>query len=95
MKILARCLIMFVVISLYHQTFADDWVSYRENYVPITEQKITYIIPQFQPVVYYQPIPYVIYQNIIVEKQCFLHRTQTVIARPVTQYYYQPVILYR
>lgn len=95
MKTLARCLVMFVVISLCGNSFADEWIPYRENYVPIIEPRVTYIVPQYQPVVYYQPVPYVVYQNVVVENRCLFHRTQTLVTRPITQYYYQPVVLYR
>lgn len=95
MNNIARCFVMFFIISLCGQTFADEWIAYRENITHIVEPKIDYIVPQYQPVIYYQPVPYVVYQNIIVEKQCFFHRTQTIVTKPVTQYYYQPVVLYR
>lgn len=91
----ARCLLMFFVVSLCGNSFANEWVAYRENITPVVEQRIVYTVPQIQPVVYYQPVPYVIQQNFIVERQCFFHRVQTVVTRPVIQYYYQPIILYR
>lgn len=92
---LARCLVMFFVISLCNHTFADEWVAYRENFVPVIEQRVSYVVPQPQPIVYYQLVPYVVQQNVIVEKQCFFHRTQTIVTRPVTQWIYQPVVIYR
>ena len=95
MRNIARCLLMFVVISLCNNTFANEWISYRENVTPVAEQRLAYAVPQIQPVVYYQPMPYVVQQSFIVERQCFFHRVQTVVTRPVTQYYYQPIVLYR
>jgi hypothetical protein len=95
MKTLARCLVMFFMISLFNNTFADEWVAYRPNFVHVVEQPVNYVVPQYHSVVYYQPVPYVSYQNFIIEKQCLLFRTQRIVTQPVVQWYYQPMVLYR
>lgn len=78
---------------------AQEWIPYNP---PQPQQYITqyplmnYIYyPQPQPMVYYQPVPYISQQSYIVEKWCLFHRNQTVVSIPELRYYYQPYILYR
>jgi len=79
---------------------AQEWISYNPtNFYPVNQRIITSASTvyqqQYQPVVIYQWVPVATYQNYVVEKHCFFHRTQIVTTQPVVQWIYQPVVVYR
>lgn len=90
MKNLARCLVMLMLMSVGSNVYAQNWVPYQE----VVQTQTTYI-PQPQPVVVYQWVPYVSQQNFVIEKQRIFCKTQTVVSRPFTQWVLQPVLIYR
>jgi hypothetical protein len=90
MKNLARCLVMLMLMSVASNVYAQNWVAYQE----VVQTQTTYI-PQPQPVVVYQWVPYVSQQNFVIEKQRIFCKTQTVVSRPFTQWVLQPVVIYR
>jgi len=94
MKNLARCLFMFMLISVGSNTYAQNWGPYQEQVQPTIQTQVVYV-HQPQPVVVYQWVPYVVQQNVIVEQQRLFCRTQTVVSRPYTQWIIQPVVIYR
>ena len=94
MKNLARCFVMFMLISIGSSAYAQNWIPYQEPVQPVVQTQMVYI-HQPQPVIVYQWVPYATQQNIIVEQQRLFCRTQTVITRPITQWVLQPVVIYR
>lgn len=94
MKNLARCVILFILMGLSSNLYAQNWIPYQEVVRPVTQTQIIYI-HQPQPFIIYQWIPYTSHQNIIVEQQRIFCRTQTIVNKPFTQWVLQPVIVYR
>ena len=94
MKNLARCLLMFMIISFGSNLYAQEWIAYQQPVQPVVQTQLVYV-KQPQPVVVYQWVPYVVQQNVIVEQQRIFCRTQTVVSRPFTQWVLQPVVIYR
>ena len=96
MKNIARCLLVISMIIVCNNMYAQEWIPYQpQNHVvqtTVTQQSYVY---QPQPVVVYQYVPYVVHQPVVVEQRCFLYRTQRVVYVPQTQYFYQPVVVYR
>ena len=90
---IARCFI-FLCISLGSSVYAQDWIPFQGHNPPVIINQ-QHTIPIYQPVIVYQWVPYTVQQNIIVEQKYLLCKKQTVITQPVTQWIYQPVILYR
>jgi len=89
MKVLARCLVVFFILGLSMDVYAQNWIPYQQPVVytqNIVEQ--TYI----QPVVVYNWVPYVIQQNIVVEQRCLFYKTQRIVTVPQTQWIYQPTV---
>ena len=93
MKNLVRYFVMFMLISIGSETYAQNWMPYQEVQQGVQTQ-IVYI-QQPQPVVIYQWVPYTAQQNIIVEQQRLFCKTQTIITRPFTQWVLQPMVIYR
>jgi hypothetical protein len=94
MKNLARCLLMLMIMSIGSNLYAQNWIPYQETVQPVVQTQVVYM-PQPQPVVIYQWVPYVAQQNVIVEQQCLFRRTQTVVSRPFTHWVLQRVVIYR
>lgn len=87
MKTLARCCVMLFLMGV-SSAYAQEWIPYQQYAEPV-------YIQQPQPVIVHQYAPYIVQQNIVVEKRCLFVKTQTVVTRPVTQWIYQPVLIYR
>jgi hypothetical protein len=85
-----------MLISLSSNIYAQDWIpfQYVQPIQPVQQIQTTYV-PQPQPVVIYQWVPYYAQQNFIVEQQRLFCRTQTIVTRPYTQWILQPVMVYR
>lgn len=94
MKKLIQSIIVFMLMSIASNLYAQNWIPYQENTHTIIPVQSVYIY-QPQPTIVYQWIPYVSQQNIIVEQQRLFCRTQTVVNRPFTQWVLQPVVVYR
>jgi hypothetical protein len=96
MKNIARCLLVISMTIVCGNIYAQEWIPYQpQNHVvqtTVTQQSYVY---QPQPVVIYQYVPYVVNQPVVVEHRCLLYRTQRVVYVPQTQYFYQPVVVYR
>jgi hypothetical protein len=58
-------------------------------------QTQTVYVPQPEPVIIYQWVPYVTQQNFVIEQQRLFCKKQTVITKPITQWVLQPVVIYR
>lgn len=86
------CLFLVFLFSLISNSYAQEWIPYQ---TPVVQPIVQYQVYQPQPVVVYQLVPYIVQQNILIEKHCLFHRTQTLVTRPVLQYVYQPVIIYQ
>jgi hypothetical protein len=84
---------MLFIMGVSSSIYAQEWVAYREI-IQSPQTQMVYIY-QPQPVVIYQWVPYVVQQNVVVEQQRLFCRSQTAISRPVTQWVFQPVIIYR
>ena len=97
MKILARGLILFFIISITSSAYAQNWIPYQGYYEqPVVNNHQIYVqtyVPTPQPLLVYQWVPYQTQQNIIVEQRCFLHKTYRVVPVPQTQWIYQPMII--
>lgn len=91
MKTLARCCVMLFLMGV-SSTYAQEWIPYQQYAEPVPQMVY---VQQPQPVLVYQYVPYTVQQNIVVEKRCLFVKTQTVVTRPVTQWIYQPVVVYR
>jgi hypothetical protein len=94
MKNLARCLLMLMIMSVGSNLYAQNWIPYQETIQPVVQTQVVYV-PQPQPVVVYQWVPYVVQQNVVVEQQRIFCRTQTVVTKPFTQWILQPMVIYR
>lgn len=96
MKNIARCLLVMLMVVLCDNIYGQEWIPYQPSnrvvQTTVTQQSYVY---QPQPVVVYQYIPYVVNQPVVVEQRCLLYRTQRVVYVPQTQYFYQPVVVYR
>ena len=96
MKNIARCLLVMLMVVLCDNIYGQEWIPYQPSnrvvQTTVTQQSYVY---QPQPVVVYQYVPYVVNQPIVVEQRCLLYRTQRVVYVPQTQYFYQPVVVYR
>lgn len=92
MKNFARCLVMLFLMGVSSNLYAQEWIPYQQYVEPIPQ---TVYVQQPQPVLIYQYVPYTVQQNIVVEKRCLFVKTQTVVSRPVIQWIYQPVLIYR
>jgi len=93
----ALCFVLLLTAGICN---AQEWIPYNPtNVYQINQQSITSVSTvyqqRYQPVVVYQLVPIITYQNYVVEKQCFFHRIQTVTTQPVVQWTYQPVLIYR
>lgn len=93
MKNLARCFVLLFFITFVNNCYGQEWVAYQSQ--PIQQPVIQYTTPHPQPVVVYQWIPVIVQQNVVIERYCLFHRTQTLTTVPVIRYVYQPVIIYR
>jgi hypothetical protein len=94
MKNLARCVVLFMLMSISSKVYAQNWIPYQEVVQPVVQTQTVYV-NQPQPVIVYQWVPYVVQQNVVVEQQRIFCRTQTIISKPFTQWILQPVIVYR
>jgi len=94
MKNLARCFAMFMLISIGSNLYAQEWIPYQQPTQAVVQTQVVYV-PQPQPVIVYQWVPYFTQQNVIVEQHRIFCRTQTVVTRPFTQWIIQPVVIYR
>jgi hypothetical protein len=94
MKNLARCFVMLMIMSVGSNLYAQNWIPYQEPIQPVVQTQVVYV-SQPQPVVVYRWVPYTVQQNVIVEQQRIFCRTQTVVTKPVTQWIFQPVVIYR
>jgi hypothetical protein len=96
MKNIARCLLVMSMIIVGNHLYAQEWIPYQpSNHIlqtTVTQQSYVY---QPQPIIVYQYVPYVVNQPVVVEQRCLLYRTQRVVYVPQTQYFYQPVVIYR
>ena len=96
MKNIARCLLVMLMVVLCDNIYGQEWIPYQPSnrvvQTTVTQQSYVY---QPQPVVVYQYVPYVVNQPVVVEQRCLLYRTQRVVYVPQTQYFYQPVVIYR
>lgn len=90
MKNLARCFVVLFLLVLSSNSYAQEWVAYNQ---PQPQIQMVYVQPQ--PVIIYQWVPYIVQQNIVVEKRCFFHTNQTIATRPVVQWVLQPIVVYR
>ena len=80
--------------SVGSNLYAQNWIPYQEPIQPVVQTQVVYV-SQPQPVVVYRWVPYTVQQNVIVEQQRIFCRTQTVVTKPVTQWIFQPVVIYR
>jgi hypothetical protein len=94
MKNLAICFVMWMLVGVGSNLYAQEWIPYQQDIQPVVQTQIVYV-QQPQPVVVYQWVPYVVQQNVIVEQQRLFCRTQTVVTRPYTQWIIQPMVIYR
>jgi hypothetical protein len=94
MKNLVKCFIVIMLMSVGSSLYAQNWIPYQEPIQPVVQTQVVYVY-QPQPVVIYQWVPYTVQQNVIVEQQRIFCRTQTVVTKPVTQWIFQPVVIYR
>jgi len=83
---------MLFLMGVSSNLYAQEWIPYQQYVEPIPQ---TVYVQQPQPVLIYQYVPYTVQQNIVVEKRCLFVKTQTVVSRPVIQWIYQPVLIYR
>ena len=83
-----------MLMSVGSSLYAQNWIPYQEPIQPVVQTQVVYVY-QPQPVVIYQWVPYTVQQNVIVEQQRIFCRTQTVVTKPVTQWIFQPVVIYR
>lgn len=90
MKTIARCFAVLIIATIGTSAYSQNWVPYQET----IQTQVVYV-PQPQPVIVYQWIPYSVQQNIVVEQQRFFCKTQTIISRPTTQWVLQPIVVYR
>lgn len=95
MKNIARCFVFLFMLIMAENCFAQEWIPFQYNTMYTAQQCCTQVQYQPQPIIVYQLVPQVIQQNIIVEKRCFFQVTQTVVTRPIVQYVYQPVVIYK
>lgn len=87
--------IVFLCCICGNNVFCQEWIPYQEQTTQTVVQQTSVIYKQPQPVIVYQLVPYVVQQPVLVEKQCFFHRTSFVSSRPVVQWVYQPILVYR
>lgn len=92
MKI-ARCLV-FIFMGLGSQSYAQEWIPFQGYSQTQVVQQYTQVY-QPQPFIVYQWTPVVVQQNFIVEQRYLFCKKQTVVTQPVTQWIYQPVIVYK
>lgn len=78
-----------------NSSFAQEWIPYQEQTTQTVIQQTSVIYKNPQPVIVYQLVPYVIYQPVVIEKHCLFHRSSVVSSRPVIQWVYQPILVYR
>lgn len=91
-----RTLFAVFILSICSVVNAQDFIQQQIYSPPIVQSNVVYpVSPVQQPIVVYQWVPYVDHQTMIVENYCLLRRTQTVVARPVVRWVYQPVLIYR
>jgi len=81
---------MLMLISVGSNVYAQNWVPYQG-----VVQNQTVYVPQPEPVIIYQWVPYVTQQNFVIQQQRVFCKTQTVVSRPFTQWVLQPVVIYR
>ena len=87
-KILLILVAMIFTNSIYAQ---DVWVPYRAEIVSPQPAYLSYS----QPTIYYQAVPYYNYQTTVVEHRCMFHVRKQIITKPIIQWVYQPVIIYK
>jgi len=86
--------LVFIFMGLESPSYAQEWISFQGY--PQTQVVQQYVqVYQPQPFLVYQLTPVVVQQNIIVEQKYLFCKKQTIITQPVTQWVYQPVIVYK
>lgn len=91
MKNLVYLFILFFVSTT--PMYAQDWVAYNPYIQPQPQVQTVYVQPQ--PLVVYQWVPYTVQQNVVVEQRRLFCVNQTVVSRPVVQWIFQPMVIYR
>ena len=85
---------MLMIMSVGSSLYAQEWIAYQQPIQPVVQTQVVYVY-QPQPVVVYQCVPYSVQQNVIIEQQRLFCKTQTIVSRPYTQWFIQPVVVYR
>jgi hypothetical protein len=93
MKQMLIAIILIFGYAFGSSAYSQEWIAYQ-NLQPPPQVQVVHSV-QYQPVVVYQWVPYVVQQNVVVEQQCLFRRTQTIITKPTIQWILQPVVIYR
>lgn len=94
MKIL--CTILIYSLLCTTSVYAQEWIAYQQLSPPVVQTtSVVHVLPSPQPVVIYQWVPYTTHQSVVVEQYCLFRRIQRITTQPVTQWIYQPIVVYR